>query len=86
MYWLATCQYSAFIFRIAPNLLRELLASELTGFAQSEDDEKILEKLRKGVFFIPSETTKRIFEMIYGVTEDEKRNALLKLFGDIVQV
>lgn len=65
--------------------LRELLASELADFVQSENDEKILEKLRKGVFFIPSETTKRIFEMIYSIPEEEKQKMLLRLFGDIVR-
>jgi len=64
--------------------LRETLVSELQSVAV-EADAKVLEKFKKGVFLVPSETVKRIQELIDSVSNDDEREKLRKLYNDILE-
>jgi hypothetical protein len=63
--------------------IRETLVSELQSVA-TEADAKLLEKFKKGVFFVPSETTSRILELIE-MAPEEKRERMLNLYIDITE-
>ncbi len=66
--------------------LRETLVGELKKIIHTEndDDERIFDKFRKGFFFVPSETTKRISELINAVSDEEKQKELYRLYSDIL--
>ena len=64
---------------------RMALVDELQFLAIDESDKKILEKFRKGFFFVPSETTRRVSELINLITDPQKKGDLQRSYGDILR-
>ena len=64
-------------------LQREALIAEIENLAEG-DDKIYLEKFKKGVFFIPSETLNTVSKLIELVADEEKRKKLKRLRHEIL--
>ena len=64
--------------------MRSELAENLSVFAITEEEKMYLDKLRKGVFMVPSETLNTIHSLIEKTNDVEKQNQYIKLLNEVL--
>lgn len=66
-------------------LLRNELADALAAAAKEDADRKTLERLRRGFFFVPSETLSETSELIDHIEDSDKQKMCRELYNNILE-